>query len=269
MEVTAMTQPKGEPVTAVEEALKERDKLAVERRAQDIGLWSTWKSSPTPDNMRPLLQRFEPVFNSKVRQWKAPNTPESAYRAELKIQAVKAFETYDPNRGTALRTHLENRLQKAKRFNTQQQNYARIPEGKSSYIGSIDTATDELREELGRDPTAIEVAELVNASIVGKKKHLTSAKVDEIQKSRVKDIISSTMLSDPSPRAISRDREVMNLLRPTLTPDQQAVFDHLFGPTATDASQSTNVIARKLGKSPSQVSRIRTEILGAFNRYRG
>lgn len=256
----------------LDEALSGKEKLAEERRNQDVELWHAWKKDPTPENMHPLMKRFEPVFNQKVNQWKAPYVNESAFRANLKLQAIDAFKTYDPNRGTALRTHLENRLQKSMRFNTQQQNYAYIPEGKTSFIGPIQRAHDLLSEDFGRPPTPAEIAEHINSNRP-RNKQITPDKVQEIQAGQIRDVIGSeTELPDQGAQvqqdqAVNRQREILGLLRPELSRDQQTVFDHLYGLNGKQKVTSTGQLAKVLGKSPSQISRLRTDILNRFNQY--
>jgi len=65
-------------------ALESKEKLAAQVKADDHALWNTWKQDPTPENLRPLMQRHEPIFRQKVRLWKAPNVNEAAFKADLK-----------------------------------------------------------------------------------------------------------------------------------------------------------------------------------------
>lgn len=244
----------------IDNAFDGQVKAAAEKRAEDLKLWEAWKQNPGPETTRPIMQRFEPVFKAKIRQWKAPNVNEDAFRTELQLRTLKALETFDPSKA-GFRTHLEFHLQKAMRFNANQQNYARIPEGQARRIGKIDSARNELSEELGRDPTHEEIAELLNSRLVGKEKALSGKQVAKIQASRINDVVLSSLEQDPSPNAINRDREIISLLRPTLKPDEQVVFDHLYGINGRPLISSTNELARTLGKQPSQISRLRSSIL--------
>lgn len=258
-----MPRRKGNPL---DDALEEKTKVAEQRKQQDIAMVQAWQADPTPENLRPLMKRFEPVFKQKMRLWRAPNVPEPAFNANLKLQAIEAWKSYDPSFGAAPRTHLENYLQKSKRFNAQQQNMARIGEAKSYQIGPIQRAQDELREDLGRIPTPGEIADFLNP-MMSPRKQLTPKKVEDIQKAQIRDVVGSSFESDPVPKAIGRERQVIGLLRPALTPDQQVVYDHLYGLNGKQQITSTNELAKVLGKSPSQVSRLRTGIFTTFQKY--
>lgn len=255
-------------IEATDELVKES---AAQRDAKDLQLWQAWKKDPTPVNMDPLMQRFEPMFRGKTRMWKAPNVNQASFMTNLRINAVDAFQTFNPqhkpkrgSRSASLRTHLGYKLQRTKRFNVQHQNYAYMPEGQVGHIGVIQRAQDALGEELGRDPKPIEIRDWANPRISTKDK-LTTRKVTTILKGQRKDIIGSTFESDPTPHAIQREREVASLLRPSLDTEQQAVYDYLYGQSGKPQVTSTSAIAKALGKSPSQISRLRTGILKKFD----
>lgn len=222
-------------------------------------LWQTWKTDPNPQTLKPLLKELEPVFGHALRSWKAPNVNEAAFKAEIVTHAIKALQNYDPNRGASLSTHITGRIQKAKRFNTQAQNMAYIPEEKARHIGAIDAARDSLYDDLGRDPTHTEIAKIVG---------LTPNRVKEIQGLRRADIRGSTFASDPVGHSSSRDQEIISLLRAELKPDEQSVYDHIYGQNGKPVVSSTGALAKLLGKTDSQVSRIKNRIAEAYNKYK-
>lgn len=243
----------------VDDYLDTKIEKRAERDQKHIGLWQTWQQDPNPKTLKPLLKQFEPLVNTAVRNWKAPNVNEAAFRSKVQGEIIKGLEVYDPNRGASLNTHLTNRVQKVKRFNTQGQNLAYIPEEKAKYIGKIDAAVDQLREDHGRDPTHAEIA-----GVVG----ITSKLVKEVQGLRRADIRSSAFMSDPLGHTGSRDQEVIALLRPELSVDEQKVYDHLYGKNGKRRVTSTGELATLLGKSPSQVSRLKNRIAEAYNKYK-
>lgn len=229
-----------------------------ERDQKHLELWQTWKQDPNPQTLKPLLKQFEPTFNHAIKSWKAPNVNQAAFKANVTTHAIKAFENYDPDRGASLTTHVTNRIQKAKRFNVQAQNMAYIPEDKAKWIGKIDAAKDQLYEELGREPTHQEVAPLVGIS---------PKRVKEIQGLRRADIRSSTFQSDPTGYSSSRDQEIISLLRPELKGDEQLVYDHIYAQNGKPRVTSTGELGRLLGKSPSQISRLKSRIAAAYKKY--
>jgi hypothetical protein len=257
MQEVTMTKQLGEK-NPLDDYLDTKLEKRAERDAKHRELWETWKADPNPHTLQPLLKQFAPVFGAATQKYKAPNVNDAAFHAEVQKQAIKSLETYDPNRGASLVTHVTNGLKKVQRFNTRVQNLAYIPEDKSRYIGQIDSATDELREELGRDPTHHEVGGIVGIS--GKR-------VKEIQGLRRADIKGSSFASDPVGHVGSRDQEVVALLRQELNGDEQKVYDYIFGQNGMPKIESTGEIARRMGKNPSQISRIKNRIGEAYKKY--
>lgn len=243
----------------------ERQKHAAERRAVDHELWATWKQDPNPQTLEPLLKRFDPVINQRVGSWKAKHTNESALRANLQGLAIKAFETYDPSKA-GLNTHLQTTLQRGQRFMHKTQNLAYIPEQKIEKIGPIKKAIDELSDNFGRPPTPSEIADHMNQGLP-KAKHMTPLKIQEIQQRQYADLFESGTTFDPVNRAASREQEVLSLLRPTLKVEHHDVFDHLYGLNNKARITSTGELANRLGKSPSQVSRIKKSIEAQYKKY--
>lgn len=263
-----MPRVKRRIVDPLDEALASGAKHAAQVRVADHELWQAWKADPSPENTHVIMQRFEPLLQKKQRDYRAPHVQPAAIRANMKLQVIEALKSFDPSRGAALPTHVENHLKKTMRFNVKQQNNAYIPEGKAGLIGPIGRATQDLQEDLGYEPNDSEIADQVNLGLPPAR-HLTAAKIKTIRSAQMKDIVGSSFESDPVPRAVSLDRQNMPLLRLALTEDQREVFDHLYGLNGKPLITSTADLAKRLGKSSSQVSRMRTAILNVHKRYAG
>ena len=230
-----------------------------DKREWESNQLALWKKTQDPEHLQPLIQSYAPVIANKVRQFKAPSVNESAFKAELQKHLIGAFETFDPNRGAQLSTHVENRLRKAQRFNAAFQNVAYIPEGQAAHIGRINRATNELNEMFGRPPTHEEIGDHIG---------IKPSMVTKVLNAQRKDVRASSFESDPTEIAMHRDQEVLSLLPYNLSDDEKKVFNHIFGQEGAMKTDSTNVIANKLGKSPSQISRLRTSILEKYKKYK-
>lgn len=246
----------------LEELQEAKEKIAETRRQNDVHLWQQWQAAPEskkPDHLAPLLKTYEPVFNRKITEWSrgAKAIQPTAFKAELQKHFIGALESFDPSKA-ALSTHVETRLQKAKRYVVKHQNLAYIPEGQVAHIGRIRKAQDELHEELGHDPSHDQIADHLGMS---------PKRVGTILGSLKKDIPASRFESDPTTTAVHREREVLDLLQYNLSNDEKQVFDLLYGRNGSPKMQSTNDIAGRLGKSAPQISRIKTSILNKYKSY--
>jgi DNA-directed RNA polymerase specialized sigma subunit len=255
----------------VDDFLAEKDKTAAARDAEDMNLLGIWQKKPTKKNLGVLLKRFDPVFNAKVSTWKATAVPAAAFKADLQKNAITAFETYDPNRGAKLRTHVNNMLKRSLRFNSKYQNMAFIPEEKAALISPVQQARDQLHQEFGKKPTNKSVANYLNQNpdMLPKRVRgrMSSRLVKTVDAYQIADIPGEAFESDPVPRAMSFEQETLDLLRPALKGDERVVYDYMFGAHGKPKVPKTGEIAKRMGKSPSQISRLKRRIEATYKKY--
>jgi len=254
-----MTRPGQLTPNPMDRFLDAKKNRYAKQREQTQQLWQQWdQGGRKSEDIEPLLEQFNGLVGAKTRDWKPPLIPKSAFEAELNKQLIKAIHSYKPDKGASLNTHANIRLQKAKRYVIKNQNMAYIPEGAVQHIGSIQKAQDELTEQFGRKPTNKEI---------GQKIGLPTRRVGTIIKSMRADIPSSAWESDPEPQSAIREQEILPLLRETLNSKEQKVFDHIYGFGGMPKVTSTGALAKQLGTSPSQISRIKSSIGAKYKEH--
>lgn len=235
------------------------DKVAdAGRQSKDLELWHNWhQNGRQPEHLEPLLQRFQPLINQKIREWKpGPMVSPAAFEGVLTKHVIGAIQSYNPDIGAALNTHVHHRIQKAKRFVVHHQNVVSMPEPDAYQIGKLQRAQTELEERFGRQPTHQELSEHMGIPV---------KRISKIQGSMMKDVPGSTLDSDPMPAMSPREQEVLSLIPSTLKPDERRVFDLIYHPESPVTS--TGELAQRLGKSPSQISRIKTRLINKVKQY--
>lgn len=245
--------PKTNPA---EDFLSLKTKVAADKAEGDLKLWHAWdQGGRSPELLQPLMQRYQPLINRKEREWRAPAVAPAAFKAELTKHFIGAAQTFDPERGVAFNTHVQNRIQKAKRFNAKHQNVGYIPEGQAKNIGPLQQMQNQLNEEFGRAPTHAELGERLD---------MPTAKVTSLMKAMRNDVPSSKFETDPGAFATSRESDVIRLMQRTphdyLTPDEVPVFRHIFGVGGAKKITDTTTLASTLGHSQPKVSRLKTSI---------
>lgn len=253
------------PVDDFLDATEGLEKLSAEdlrkRQAREFGMWQQWKQGGMKKKqLRPLIKSFRPLINHRANVFaggKIRDIPPAAIRAEFTNQFVQALQTYDPNRGAGLGTHISHQLKKAQRFVTTYQNPARIPENRIYRIRELQDAETILDEKLGRAPTQIELSDNLKWS---------PKQVDVLQREIRKARPTSAFESDPSTFTPSRQKEVLRLLPYDLSGDERAVFEHLYG-IGGKKQLGPGAIARKLRMSAPKVSRLKRAIAVKYDKY--
>lgn len=245
-----------------------------QRKADEVALWRTWKEGgEQPKHLQPLLKLYEPVFAQKMRQWKAPQVPAASFKAELQAHFIKALQNYDPSRA-ALNTHVESRLPKAMRYNNRYQNLLYIPEGQSGQIGKLRKAQESLTEDLGRAPTTQELSQHLG---------MTPKRIDTILNAVKRDIPISHSGDAESydyglgtegvgrgfeDQQIAVAQDILPKIFPN-KPEMHTLFNHVFGTNGAAKITATSALAKKMGKSPSQIARMKTTMGQTLRKHMG
>lgn len=222
------------------------------RQQQELELWKTWKAEPTPQNLEPLMSSMQNLVQYRVNQFRGAPVPPAAVAGFANAQMVKAFESYDPKKGGALQTHVNWHLKKVQTFVIKHQNIGKIPDQRVNNISEFKAAQTELREELGREPDSLSLAEHLGWSQKEVARMESELRADHIA--------SKSPEVDRLPEIYSsRDREVLRYIHYDLTPDERLVFEYtlgLYGKPQLSAAQ----IAKTMNISGPKVSRIRKKI---------
>lgn len=124
---------------------------------KDMQLWNKYRQGNTAAKWE-LLDNMRGIITSQAR--KLSNVrPYSVVEAELKELALNAFDTYSPQRGTKLSTHVMNSFKKVSRGNISNQHAIRIPENIHFKYKPYMEAKNYLTDALNRDPTNQEISE--------------------------------------------------------------------------------------------------------------
>jgi RNA polymerase nonessential primary-like sigma factor len=230
------------------------------KQKQEFQMWQTWKNGGQKKrDLRPLVRSFKPLVahQANVYAGRVRDIPPAAIRAEFTNHFVQALDSYDPNRGAALGTHIRHQLKKARRFVTTYQNVGRIPENRIYKIRELQDAESRLDDEFGRSPTQLELADAMKVS---------PKTVDYLQREIRRAVPTGQFESDPSTFVPSEQKANLRLLRYDLNPDEQQVYEHLYG-LGGKPRLGPGAIARKLNMSAPKVSRIKRSIADKYAKY--
>jgi DNA-directed RNA polymerase specialized sigma subunit len=116
-----------------------------------------WQATPSPATSGALLKAVDPILKSAIKSY-ASGGESPVIRGQAKTLALDAFKNYDPAR-SSLRTHLLSNLQRLRRVSAQSGQVIRLPERVARDRVLLDTSTQQLADELGREPSDMEIAD--------------------------------------------------------------------------------------------------------------
>jgi len=128
------------------------------RQQEDLDMWREWQQRKDPQTLNALLNRLNPLIQREVNKW-GTAVPRPALESKARMLTVDALDTYNPNKGAQVGTHVSSRLRKISRHVYPYQNVARLPENQQLKYNTFQVAQNKLYDTLGRDPTVSEIAD--------------------------------------------------------------------------------------------------------------
>lgn len=217
------------------------------QKEKDIELWREYKRTGSKEARDQLLKNFEGLINSQVNKW-AGSLPRDVLKNKAKVLTIKALDSYDENKGTALSTHITNNLQPLSRMVYQHQNTARLPENVNLQMSSFNSAKNYLQSEKGRDPTTDELADELGWS---------PAEIGRIETYNRKDLLESgpQVSGDFYANQQERDEddEILSAVYQELLPDEKKLFEYTTGYNNKPVLSNPELV-EELGITQSQLS---------------
>lgn len=202
------------------------------RQEQDLELWREWKKTKSPVVLEELLRRLQPLISREVMKWQG-TVPPAALQSKARVLTVEALDTYNPNMGAAIGTHVTSRLRKISRSVYPYQNVARLPENKQLLFNTFTVAQHTLYDTHGREPT---IDELANELA------WTPKKVKEYQNvfGRRELVESEGMSNDTA----QEDSPLLDFYYHGLAPDDKLLFEDITGYSGKKPLSNTQLMKK-------------------------
>jgi RNA polymerase primary sigma factor len=216
--------------------------------------YQTWQTQRTPQNNTALLKTLQPVLDTAVTSYAGGNQSPTI-KSRAKLMALKAMESFDPNRGN-VRTHLLSQLQSLRRLSAQEQNIIHLPEQVGLDFQNLNESENELRDSMGRDPTDEELSNHTNLSVrrIRKIRKFHQPISEGTVVGQESDENDPTDIASQVPGGGHRAADAwMNFVYDDLGATDKLIMDMTLGRNGKRRTP-TQEIARKLGITPGAVS---------------
>jgi DNA-directed RNA polymerase sigma subunit (sigma70/sigma32) len=223
-------------------------------KEQELKTWKRWKRTKDYTHLNQLLSSMEPYLQSHVNKFASSPLPRQAIESQARILAWKAFHTYDPNKGAALNTHLGHELKHLTRFVLEYQNVGKIPENRGIAISKFQNIKSNLTEEIGREPTVLELSDRLQWS---------TAEVERMQTELRQDLNviqgKEESFFDTGYHVTDQTNEIVQFVYHSVSPEEQKILEYSFG-IGGASKLSVDDMALKLNKTPTQIRTMRMEL---------
>lgn len=217
--------------------------------------FTAWKKTPNNATRTALLHAVDPVISKAIHSYGGGSTGSPVLKSRAKMLALEAMNTYDPMK-SKLNTHLLSSMQRLHRISAQQQQIIKVPERVISDRKLLSEAEHELMDQLGRDPSDMEIADFTGFSLK-RLGHIRQAHVPVSEGSVLAgqqgEEEDGFMPASVIPGHDPGEAAWQDFVYADLAPKDRVIMDYSLGLHGTPRSSAVE-IARRLGLSPGAVS---------------
>ncbi len=221
--------------------------------------YQQWKKLRTPETNTKLLASVQPVVDTALSSYGGAS-PSPTMRSQARLLALQAMDSYDPQKGN-VRTHLLSQLQRLRRLTAQEQNIISVPEQVGLDYQKLVEGENNLRDQLGRDPTDDEIADhtLLSARRIRKIRAFHQPVAEGATQQETTEDAGGGDVASSIPGATSAANAWLNFVYDDLGPTDKLILDMTLGRNGKRRT-STQEIARRLNITPGAVSQRASKI---------
>lgn len=218
----------------------------------ELEIFNKFKKTGDKKHFQELYSSMKPlIYKAAERAAYGSNIPESAHRIYAAQAFLDSLKTFNPNSGASLQTHVYGSVQnKVKRLNYEYQDLGKKPENRAVMVGQFQNAFENLRSDLGREPSAAEIADHMSIPI---------KQVGHLQKELRKDLGMGDGTDEIGYSGETHEEEFVQFLYFELNPEEKVVYEYITGsygkPKLSKGKNKIDYpgIAQRMGISESKV----------------
>lgn len=215
---------------------------------------AAWQKDPGPHTTGPVLLAATPIIESALRSYTAgQSSPTLVSRAKEIV--IDSLPNYDASKGS-FKTYMLSHLQGLRRYQQEESSPLRIPDRVRLAAHHVHTATQELRDRLGRDPSDAELSAHTGLPLP---RIAQTRQIKQISAESMMSQISnsdgeqSTMMPAVRTTQVPKETTWFRFVYRDLEPRDQLIMEHVFGLHGKEVL-SKRQIAAKLGITPAAVT---------------
>lgn len=210
--------------------------------------FTKWQNTRDPSDLHGVVKALDPMISYRVAAYGGADNPKMLHQA--KLIAADAIRRYDPASGAKLASWVQTNLQGLNRYRRESQGPVKVPERAQLDAWHIERTSREFLDEHGREPDVKELADATKLSL---------KRISDVRKATRPVGSEAQAMSAPINSSVDFLGEAMEYLYDDLDYRDRRIIELTTGYGGSEVLPK-NVVAQRLGISPSQVTRRSEEI---------
>lgn len=204
--------------------------------------YDLWKSDPSPANLNNTVNALGKSIDYAVYAAGAGDSPQIRHQA--KLFAAEAVKTYDPSKGTALPSWVAGQLQSLHRFKRENAGPVKVPERAQLDAWHLEKVRRDFLDKHGIEPDVKQLADASNMSV---------KRITDVRRA-TRPVSTHEAIGDVEQHGVDYLGEALDYVYDESDALDRQIIQHLTGYGGTEMLPK-NLLAQKLGVSPSQITR--------------
>jgi DNA-directed RNA polymerase specialized sigma subunit len=221
-------------------------------KGNELEIFKKFKQTGDKKHFQELYSSMKPlIYKAADKAAYGSNIPQSAHRMYAAQAFLDSLKTFNPNSGASLSTHVYGSVQnKVKRLNYEYQDMGKKPENRAVMVGQFQNAFENLKADLGREPSSAELADHMS---------LPLKQVAHLQVELRKDLGMGAGTDEVAYSETSSEEEFVQYLYFELGAEEKVVYEYITGAYGKPKMGKKNGkidyagIAQRMGVSESKV----------------
>lgn len=222
-------------------------------------MWKSWRKDPTNQELQgQILGKLTPTVDSALKSYAGGD---QTLKTRAMILTNEAVNSYDPSKGAALTTHVQNHLQRLYRVSAERRQAVHIPENVRMDSLAVNRFVTDWKDKQGTEPSDLQIADSLKMSRRRVQKAMMQG--TETAQSRMEGDKGDSLIT-----ATERTPEQMwaDCVYHDLDEKNRKIFEWTTGYLGKPVVQKTE-IATRLGISPAAVSQRINTIKKRLDQY--
>jgi DNA-directed RNA polymerase specialized sigma subunit len=204
--------------------------------------YTAWKADPTPDNLNAAVRALDGPVNYALYSVNGGDSPQLRHQARL--FTADAIKTYDPAKGTQLASWVSGQLQSLRRFKRENTGPVKVPERAQLDAWHLEKTRRNYLDTHGIEP---DVKQLADAS------NISAKRIADVRRS-TRPVVAQDAIQDVEQSGADYMDEALEYVYDESDAVDRQIIEHLTGFGGVE-QLAKNVIAQRMGVSPSQITR--------------
>ncbi len=221
-----------------------------------------WQTTKDPGIFKDLMKQYQPLVYSVTNKYSTTGQNINTLRTEGNTQLIKAFKTFEADKGAKPVTHIYNYLKKVQRHASESLMSGHIPEARALQLSTYKIVKENMQDQLGYEPSVSQMSD----EMAWDKKEVSRAESELAGETTASKAEFDFYGNSTQQKGV--DKQIADYLYHELEGPEKTIFEYTFGYGGKPKIERNKEMAAKMGVNEMFISRKKRAIGERIKKHR-